>query len=104
MSPPNAIISILINGSWESYKETNGSFNISLNPGTYEINVSAPGYEAYRTNITVSSSTVTSLSIHSLSKASAPSSLPVLLLVIAMIIIVAFVGAAVALARFRKRT
>ena len=104
VSPPNAIISILINGSWESYKETNGSFNISLNPGTYEINVSAPGYEAYRTNITVSSSTVTSLSIHSLSKVSGPSSLPVLLLVIAMIIIVAFVGAAVALARFRKRT
>ena len=95
-------VTLTINGS--SYMIKNGEFNMSLRPGTYEINVSAPGYEAYRANITVSSSTATSLSIHSLSKASAPSSLPVLFLVIAMIIIVAFVFAAVALVRFRKRT
>ena len=104
VSPPNAIISILINGSWESYKENNGSFNISLNPGTYGINISAPGYTAYTTNITVSSSTVTSLSIHSLSKVSGPSSFPVLLLVIAIVIIASLAVAAVALVRFRKRT
>ena len=104
VSPPNATISILVNGSWVSYKEDNGSFNISLIPGTYRVSISAPRYTTYATNITVSSSTVTSLSIHSLSKVSGPSSFPVLLLVIAIVIIVAFAVAAVALVRFRKRT
>ena len=56
VSPSNATISIFINGSWHPYEETNGSFNVPLNPGTYGISISAPGYETYATNITVSSS------------------------------------------------
>ena len=104
VSPSNATISIFINGIWHPYKENNGSFNVSLNPGTYRISISAPGYTTYTTNITVSSSTVTSLSIHSLSGTARPASFPlqdVAIIAIAAIVIIA-IAAVLLIARRRR--
>ena len=104
VSPSNATISIFISGSWHPYEESNGSFNVSLNPGTYRISISAPGYTTYTTNITVSSSTVTALEIHSLTKVSKHSSFPLLdvAVITAAIAIIAAISAAILL-RKRKR-
>ena len=104
VSPSNATISIFINGSWHPYEESNGSFNVSLNPGTYRISISAPGYETFTTNLTVSSSTVTALEIHSLTKVSKHSSFPLLDVVgiTAAMAIIAAISAAILL-RKRKR-
>ena len=75
-----------------AYSEQNGSFNISLSPGTYVVKVVASGFTTYYTNITVSSSTVTSLSIHSLSRTASSSSFPlqgVAIIAIAVVIVAA---------------
>ena len=100
VSPSN--VTIYVNAT--AYSEQNGSFNISLSPGNYVVKVSSPGYKTYTTNITVSSSTVTSLSIHSLSKTARPPSFPiqdVAIIVIAAIIVVA-IAAVLFIARKRR--
>ncbi len=65
ITPSNA--TIYVNG--QSYSQLNGQFNISLSPGTYQVKIEAPGYTTYTTNITVSSSTITPLQVHSIAKA-----------------------------------
>ena len=62
--PANA--TIYVDG--QTYTQTNGQFNVSLPPGTYEVKVSAPGYKTYTENITVASSTTTHLTNLSLEK------------------------------------
>ena len=100
VSPSN--VNIYVNCT--SYTEQNGSFNISLSPGNYGVKISAQGYKTYTTNITVSSSTVTALEIHSLTKVSKHSSFPLLDVVVitAAIAIIAAISAAILL-RKRKR-
>ena len=81
---------ILVGG--KAYKTVNGSFNISLIPGVYEVKVSAPGFSTYITTVKISSSVSTELPIQKLSK---PSSLYVfleLIIVVAVALIVAFVA------------
>jgi photosystem II stability/assembly factor-like uncharacterized protein len=97
--PLNASISI--NGT--IYQAVNGKFNISLNPGTYEVKVSAPGYATYATNITVSSSSVSRLPIQSLTKMTKPSSFSILLIIVIAVIIMAAVVATAVLTITRNR-
>jgi subtilase family serine protease len=97
--PLNASISI--NGT--IYQAVNGQFNISLNPGTYEVKVSAPGYATYATNITVSSSSVSRLPIQSLTKVTTPSSFSFLLIIVIAVIIMAVVVAAAVLTINRRK-
>ena len=97
--PLNASISI--NGTL--YQAVNGQFNISLNPGTYEVKVSAPGYATYATNITVSSSSVSRLPIQSLTKVTTPSSFSILLIIVIAVIIMAVVVAAAVLTINRRK-
>lgn len=104
VSPLNASISVLINGVWATYKESNGSFNISLNPGTYRISISSPGYVTYNSNATVSSSNATSLSVHNLSRVTKPSSFLPLEIVIVVVVVIAIAAiSAVIFLRTRKR-
>ena len=100
VSPSN--VTIYVNGT--AYTEQNGSFNISLSPGNYGVKISAPGYKTYTTNITVSSSTVTSLSIHNLSRTTGLASFPlqdVAIIAIAAIIVVT-IAAVLFIARRRR--
>jgi hypothetical protein len=83
MKTPGASISI--NGT--VYPVTNGRFNISLNPGTYVVHVSAPGYSTYVTNVSISSERITSLPIQQLNKPQ--SSLSIITLAAVIIFIVA---------------
>ena len=98
VSPAN--VTIYING--QSYSESNGRFNISLPPGSYQVKIEAPGYPTYTTNITISSSAVTQLQVHSITKSTTPTSLPFadeLIFAIVAILIVSF--AAIILRRRR---
>ena len=97
MNTVNATLTI--NGS--SYKITNGEFNISLSPGTYEVKVSAPGYSPYMTNVTISSSSVSKLQIQSLTSVTTPSSFSFLLIVV--IVVIAAIASAVFLLTVRNR-
>ena len=97
--PLNASISI--NGT--IYQAVNGQFNISLNPGTYEVKVSAPGYVTYTTNLTISSSSISKLPIQSLTKMTTPSSFSILLIIVIAVIIMAAVIAAVVLTINRRK-
>lgn len=93
ISPSNA--SIFINGT--AYTTNNDHFNISLLPGTYEVKVSAPGYSTYTTNITISSSAVTPLQIHTLSKISKSTSFPFLTILAIMVVVIVVIAVAVVL-------
>ena len=98
VSPAN--VTIYVNG--QSYSESNGQFNISLSPGSYQVKIEAPGYSTYITNITVSSSAVTLLQVHSITKSTTPTSLPFadeLIFAIVAILVVSF--AAIILRRRR---
>ena len=66
VAPSDATIAIFVNGSWQPYKESNGSFNISLHPGTYRISMSSPGYVTYSFNITIYPSRATYTTITTL--------------------------------------
>ncbi|MGC8516101.1 MAG: PEGA domain-containing protein [Thermoplasmata archaeon] len=98
ISPSNA--SIWINGTL--YHAVNGHFNISLNPGTYEVRVSAPGYSTYTTNITISSSSVSKLPIQNLTEITKPMSFPLSLIVVILVLIVAIIAVAIVVI-IRKR-
>ena len=88
ISPSN--VSILINGA--VYHAINGQFNISLSPGTYEVKVSAPGYSAYTTNITIFSSSVSKFPIKTLTKVTGPTSYSFLYIIaISIAIVIAIV-------------
>jgi len=89
VTPSNATIEI--NGS--TYIIKNGTFNITLKPGTYQIIVSAQGYNTYVKNITLNSSEIKSLNIH-LSKKTIQASnfgnaaiLSIIIIIIALVII-----------------
>ncbi len=60
VTPSNATIEI--NGL--TYIVKNGTFNITLKPGIYQIIASAQGYNTYVKNITLNSSEIKSLNIH----------------------------------------
>lgn len=66
ITPQTATISI--NGT--TYRSSNGNFNISLKPGNYTINVSAPGYVSFVANVTILPAHVTKLQISGLLKRS----------------------------------
>ncbi|MGC8618586.1 MAG: thermopsin family protease [Thermoplasmata archaeon] len=66
ITPSTATISI--NGT--TYRSSNGNFNISLKPGNYTVNVTAPGYVSFVTNVTILPSHVTKLQITGLLKRS----------------------------------
>ena len=102
VSPSNASIQIFINSSWVAYKENNGSFNISLNPGTYRVSVVAAGYATYSTNMTITSLNVTHLPIQGLSRSSPPPSLPAVFILVGAVVIIA-VAAAIIMITVRKR-
>ncbi len=98
VTPSNATIEI--NGS--TYIAKNGTFNITLKPGTYQINVSAQGYNTYVKNITLNSSEINSLNIHLSKKTiNAPNSGTALIL--SIIIIIIAVGT-ISLLIFRRRS
>jgi hypothetical protein len=104
VSPANA--TIYING--QSYSLTNGQFNISLPPGTYEVKVSATGFTTYTTNITVSSSSATQIKSLSLQKTSTPSSTfpandEIIILAIIVVIVAVSAGVGMALRSRRKK-
>ncbi len=104
VSPSNASIQIFINSSWVAYKENNGSFNISLNPGTYRVSVVAAGYATYSMNITITSLSVTHLPIQRLSRSSPPPSLPGVFILVVAVMIIALAAAIIMIAvRKRKR-
>lgn len=88
ITPSNA--TVWING--EAYVTKNGSFNISLPPGIYEVKMTAPGYSSYVTNVTISSSSVTLLPTHSLTKFNKPMpNLHFLISVIVVVLVIAIV-------------
>ncbi len=60
VTPSNATLEI--NGL--TYIVKNGTFNITLKPGIYQIIASAQGYNTYVKNITLNSSEIKSLNIH----------------------------------------
>lgn len=66
ITPSDVTIAIFVNGSWQPFKETNGSFNISLVPGTYRVSISSPGHMTYTFNLTVYPSRVTYTTITTL--------------------------------------
>ncbi len=104
ITPANA--TIYING--QSYSLTNGQFNISLPPGTYEVKVSATGFTTYTTNITVSSSSATQITSLSLQKTSTPSSTfpandEIIILAIIVVIVAVLAGVGMALRSRRKK-
>ncbi|MDA8054915.1 MAG: PEGA domain-containing protein, partial [Thermoplasmatales archaeon] len=72
----------------------NGTFNITLISGTYEIEVSANGYSTYLKNVTVSGTTskLTSLTIILQKK---PSSIPFWLIIAVMLTVIVAVIAIV---------
>ena len=98
VSPANA--TIYING--QSYSESNGRFNISLPPGSYQVKIEAPGYPTYTTNITISSSAVTLLQLHSITKSTTPTSLPFANELIFAIVAILIVSCAVIILRRRR--
>ncbi len=99
ISPANA--TLMING--KVVPTVNGAFNISVTPGSYEIEVTSSGYQPYFKNITLTSNQtkISSLSI-SLSKISPPTTLSLAYLIIAVVAIAALI-AGIAFAVFRGR-
>jgi hypothetical protein len=103
VTPANA--SIYVNG--QTYAQTDGHFNISLPPGTYEVKVSAPGYSTYTENITVTSSIATQLTALSLEKTSTPTQTSpitdVVIVVIVVVVVLLLAGVGLAMRSRRKK-
>ena len=103
VTPANA--TIYVNG--QAYTQTNGQFNISLPPGTYEVKVSAPGYSTYTENITVTSSTATQLTALSLEKTNTPAKTSptndVVIVVFVIVIVIVLAGVSLAMRSRRKK-
>ncbi|MCI4335909.1 MAG: hypothetical protein L3K17_01750 [Thermoplasmata archaeon] len=90
---------------------TAGQANVTLGPGTYVLNVTAPGFLSTQENVTIASTTTDSVSIVLLKAAPPPgqngsgTTLPLLtgyLIVIVAIVVVAAVGAALLIVRRRR--
>ena len=107
VTPANA--TIYVDG--QTYTQTNGQFNLSLPPGTYEVKVSAPGYNTYTENITVASSTTTHLTNLSLEKTNIPTSTSnsafpltdVIVVVVVVVIVALLAGVGLAMISRRKK-
>ena len=101
VTPSDVSIAIFVNGSWQSYKETGGSFNISLDPGTYRVSMSSPGHVTYSFNLTIYPSKVTYAIITTL-PSSSTFPLGEAELIIAVIVVTAAITTPIILRR-RKR-
>ena len=101
VTPSDVSIAIFVNGSWQSYKETGGSFNISLDPGTYRVSMSSPGHVTYSFNLTIYPSKVTYTTITTL-PSSSTFPLGEAELIIAVIVVTAAITTPIILRR-RKR-
>jgi len=94
--PSNA--TLLINGT--EYKAQNGSFNISLAPGTYEVMLSSPGFETVKRTVTIEALRTSSLGKIILPRPPFLSSLVIAVVVAAIIISILIVAS---LYRFKHR-
>lgn len=101
--PENVSISAIVNGSWTTYKENNGSFNISLKPGVHEIKMMAPGYETYVANITIFSLKSTVTPMHSLTKNPKTSTLDFWFIILLAVSFLAIIVVAVTITMWRNR-
>jgi len=99
ISPANA--SLFING--KAITISNGQFNVSLQPGSYEVKVVAPGYNAYYYNLTVSAGQkgVTALNV-ALTKQAQQHPLP-LMYIVAIIVIIILAVAIISVVLLRSR-
>ena len=70
VTPKNA--SIYVGGY--KYAAVNGNFNISLNPGTYQVTICIQGYVAFTTDVTIKSASTLSLGNQNLTKIEQPDS------------------------------
>ncbi len=102
ISPANA--TLYING--QRVSTINGTFNVSINPGSYDIKVVLSGYVTYYRNVTVTSNqtNVSALTI-TLTKVTPPSPLSTTEIVIIAVVAIAIVAAvSMSIVRSRKRT
>jgi hypothetical protein len=93
ITPSDVTIAIFVNGSWQPFKETNGSFNISLVPGTYRVSISSPGHMTYTFNLTVYPSRVTYTTITTLPSESTFSLLEIEVTAVLILVIAALTTA-----------
>ena len=101
ISPTNA--TLYING--QPVSTVNGVFNVSVNPGSYDIKVVLGGYVTYYHNVTVTSNQtkISALTI-TLAKVTPPSPLSTIDIVIIAVVVIAVVAAiSVSIVRLRKR-
>ncbi len=92
ITPTNA--ALYVNG--QAITTVNGNFNISVQPGSYDIKVVSPGYKTYYHNVTVASNQ-TSLSVLKIALSKQPTPAPIhVLYIIVIVAVVAIVLALVA--------
>ena len=90
ISPINATLYI----NQQAVSTVDGVFNVTVHPGTYEIEVTSAGYQPYYKNITVlpNQTEVSPLSIN-LEKITPPTPFPLIYVMIIVVVIVAVIGA-----------
>ncbi len=100
ISPTNA--TLYVNGQAVTTK--NGTFNVSVLPGSYDIKVVSPGYKTYYQNVTVASnqSSVSVLNI-ALNKQPTPATLPVLYILIIVVVVAVVIALVAVIASKAKR-
>ena len=89
ISPINATLYI----NQHAVSTVDGAFNVTVHPGTYEIEVTTAGYQPFYKNITVLSNQthISPLSIN-LTKITPPTPFPLIYVIIIVIVIVAVLG------------
>lgn len=103
LKPSDAQIGIYVNMSLVTYKENNGTYNISLSPGTYRVSIYAPGYVTYSSVVTINSSAVTHLDITSMTPMDEPGPIGLVVIMVAIISVVSLTVYVILNERSRRR-